>query len=625
MGMEMAYPRIGCEDVDAAVKSACVQLLQHQGADGAWTDCFDTGMMPNAQTVISLYLIGYRDATWTAPLVRAIRKHQREDGSWGLFPGGAGDLSTTVECFYALELMKAWAPDDAPRVRAKAWIARHGGVRRCRNLTKMFLAVGGEIPWSWLPSPWLYTLMFMKGSPFSIEDIATFTRVHVPAMLVLSLYRYRSRYAARILRELVNCDEREWDDDRPSPMRTKLASWCAERCLVFLRTHMGQDGTLAGYHSSTWLSLFALHALGIDFDAPIIRCAIASMRQNLIVEEHSGYAHQQTTNAHIWNTALACRVLLDAGIPESHPQLQKAKSYLLAKQQVERRTGRPDGGWGFSSNNENHPDCDDTVACLDALRGFMQPSAIPINQGVSFLLSMQNRDGGWSAFEHNCDKRWLERLPANDMRRAMCDPSTADITGRVVAFLLRRRVLSPTDSSIKRAIAWLQANQLRDGSWYGRWGTTYLYGTWCAVQALVAANLPASSPSLMRALRWLLSVQKADGSFGERCESDMLGRYSPAFTGQPTQTAWGLDALLHLYDCTTDTAVKSAIYRAASMAVNWLLDHRTADGWFDTCPNGSAFPGALYITYHIYPKMWPTSALLHFQRSIEGKDFREGG
>ncbi|TDY44002.1 sporulene cyclase [Alicyclobacillus sacchari] len=624
--MKVTYPEIGCEDIDAVVQAACVELLQHQGEDGAWGDCFDTGMMPNAQTVISLHLIGHRDRAWIEPLVYAIRQHQREDGSWGLFPGGAGDVSTTVECFYALELMEAWAAEDAPRTRAKAWIARHDGVRRCRNLTKMFLAIGGEIPWSWLPSPWLYTLMFMKGSPFSIQDIATFTRVHIPAMLVLSLYRYRSPYATGALRELVRYEEHERDDPLTNSFRSNLAAWCAKRCLTFLRMNMGQDGTLAGYHSSTWLSLFALHALGVDLEAPIVQSAIASMRQNLIVNNGTGYAHQQTANAYVWNSALASRVLLEAAIPPTYPPLQRAKAYLLSKQQMEPRTRGPIGGWGFSSNNVKHPDCDDTVACLDAFMAFPDVPKSSVDVGVSFLFSMQNRDGGWSAFEHNCDKRWLERLPANDMHRSMCDPSTADITGRVVAFLLRRSIVSPTHPSVQRAISWLQANQCHDGSWYGRWGTTYLYGTWCAVQALVTANFSLSNTTLKRALRWLLSVQRLDGSFGERCESDVLGRYSPASAGQPTQTAWGLDALLYLYDCSTDSTMRSAIQRAATKAAAWLLDNKSADGWHDTLPNGSAFPGALYVTYHIYPRVWPVMALLHFRRSIVGhKERPEGG
>lgn len=614
-------------DLHETIHQAVLRLKDGQTTQGYWGDCFDTGVMPNAQTAISLYLLGVSDPEWTLPLLRKIEDEQRQDGTWGVYPGDTGDLSTTVECYYALELYDRWRQRPQKKKKAKEFIKRRGGLKKCRNLTKMFLAVGGEIPWNWLPSPTVYSWMFARYTPVRIWDLVMFTRLHIAPMLILSSMQYVSDVVkAPLLDDLslnvngghvLNRIERN-----PSEMYVQFNRKRMSRCIRFMLGEREHDGTAAGYHSSTFLILFAMKAFG---DSDISRsqgATLHAMKRNLYVSSDGGFIHQQTCNGHVWNTSLAINALHDIGESADSPLLQKSLQYLLSKQQeavgswIMKSAVQP-GGWGFSSNNTKHPDTDDTVSCLSALYPIRSRCKDVWWKGTEWLLSMQNRDGGWSAFEKNSNKWWLEWLPANDMRHSMADPSTPDITARVIEFLIRYRVLPRKDKTIQHGIRWLIRQQRRDGSWFGRWGSTYLYGTWCVVKALCTAELQSHHPSIERAKEWILSIQRPDGSFGEACESDLVGHYVSLDKGLPTQTSWGLDTLLYLLEIEESLSEQVKLQTAANLAASWLVIHANEGTWCEKIPTGSAFPGALHIRYHIYPKVWPLIALSHYRTTVQ--------
>lgn len=624
-----------CIDKNALAHTAhkaVKRLIDSQSMRGCWTDCFDTGSMPDAQTAIYLHLLGVDDPEWTKPLLSRVLSTQRADGSWGVYPGDEGDLSTSVECYYALQLYGRWDNYIERKRLATQFIHRNGGLKRCRNLTKMVLAIGGEIPWSWLPLPKLYLLLFANWSPIAIWDIVMFTRLHIPPMLVLSTLEYvENGDLVPVLGDLIPKRQyyslRRKARHRRQPSLTTLHRFF--RCLTWMLDKREEDGTAAGYHSSTFLVIFALRALGYDQSHPEVQQMLQSLRRSLYVDPETKYCHQQTCDAHVWNTALAVKALLTSGTaPQSQP-VRKAIQYLVSKQHftagewVMKNPSQP-GGWAFSSNNTTHPDMDDTVACLEAMFPLRVEYESSWWKGLNWLIGMQNQDGGWSAFEKDCNKRWLEWMPANDMKRAMYDPSTPDITGRVVEFLLRHQVLPLDDTKIHRAIHWLRKHQETDGSWFGRWGTTYIYGTWCVVKALVAAEISSQDQMLQRAKEWLLRIQRTDGGFGESCQSDLQGRFVPLGEGLPTQTAWGLDTLLYLFEVEESHHERFRLSRACQKAANWLLKNADDGTWHEEMPTGSAFPGALHIRYHIYPKVWPLIALNHYQ-SVEFLPGLKGG
>jgi len=608
------------DPLSRVIEAALATLLSEQRVDGSFPHGFDMGVMPEAQTAIFLSLLDYKDAQWTRSLLNRVIESQRPDGSWGPYAGSPGDLSTTVECYYALALHDGWGFQPQGQLAAEQWISRAGGINACRNLTKVLLAIGGEMSWMHLPSPALYVWLWSPVSPFQIRHVVTFTRLHVASMVILSAHRYVSPVAMRpVLGRLTGAGPRE---TTRVPRRFPVPRFLLHRCLQDLYSQRERDGTLAGYHSSTFLFLCAQRAMGLSLLHGEIEPSVRAIRRNWGCPFGDASTHQQTCDAHIWNTALAIPALRQGGVSWQHASLRSAVQYLLAHQQDshwdwERKGVTLPGGWGFSSNNTRHPDTDDTVACLDALADAPGTHSKRWLNGIQWLISRQNRDGGWSAFDRNCARQWMERMPANDMRHAITDPSTPDLTARVVELLIRRHVLAATDRSMRRAVRWLVHAQEFDGSWYGRWGTTYVYGTWCVVRALVELQRNHSVASLSGALRragdWLLQIQKPDGSFGESCASDELGHYAPFHRGLPSQTAWALDALLCLCEIQSDSTERRRLYHACTRSANWLVDTAQGGTWSETMPTGSAFPGALHIRYHLYPKVWPLVALLHYR------------
>lgn len=609
--------------IDQVIQSSAEALLESQSPIGAWMECFDTGTMSDAQTAISLYFLNIKDEVWIEGLLHRIKSGLRESGYWGLYSDDDGDLSTTVECYYALQLYNRWVEHPEIQQQVEQNIIRSGGLQKCRNLTKMFLAVGGEIPWFWLPTPWLYKFLFSTISPIRIHHIVTFTRLHIAPMILLSATKARlhddhvlghlmTRSTISITR-LIN----KWVSRLPS--KFVVPQKYIQQCQKFIQDHVENDGSLGGYHSSTFLYLFTFYKNGDREGRDKIAKIISGIRANYHVDPSGEIQHQQTCNAHIWNTALATNSLLQTGLfSPAHWAIQRAVHFLVTKQQMI-HSHLDYAGWGFSSNNTKHPDVDDTIACLEAISYFKKKYALEWHRGVRWVVHMQNRDGGWSAFENNKGAALLEYIPANDMKNAMSDPSTPDMTGRVVQFLTKHHIMSVDDIAIVKAKKWLIHHQRKDGSWFGRWGSAFLYGTWCAVKGLASIE-KANHPTLCRAKEWLLAIQHADGGFGESCKSDVESRYVPHPRGQPTQTAWGLDTLLTLYDVEAVPVERARLKVACDAAVNWLVDHFHNGKWRDLDPTGTAFPGALYIKYHLYPKIWPLVALSHYQDSIRDSD-----
>jgi squalene-hopene/tetraprenyl-beta-curcumene cyclase len=366
-------------------------------------------------------------------------------------------------------------------------------------------------------------------------------------------------------------------------------------------------------------TIFALCSLGYSAEDPVVQSQIAEL-EKLEIEE-DGALRLQPCFSSVWDTALALHALADAGLASEHAALQGARRWLLDREI--RRTGdwsvkapgAPPGGWCFEYRNAFYPDCDDTAEVLTALAGLSggagEPAAL---RGLAWLLAMQNEDGGWGAFDRACDKQVLTHVPFAD-HNALLDPSTADVTGRVVDSLCRLG-LSPEEPVLARAVAFLRAEQESDGSWYGRWGCNYIYGTWLVLRALARCDAPAATrlsgsavtadASCRRAAEWLLSCQNADGGWGEspRSYDDPAQKGKGASTA--AQTAWALMGIF---------ATGLAATPAAERGVGYLLRTQRDDGsWYDEPWTATGFPSVFYLRYHLYAVYFPLMALAEYRR-----------
>jgi sporulenol synthase len=362
--------------------------------------------------------------------------------------------------------------------------------------------------------------------------------------------------------------------------------------------------------------IFALLALGYDKRHPIITRSLQGLTAMLCSSD--GKVFLQNSPSAVWDTALLSHALQEAGTPAENMAIQNAAAYLLSKQQrkfgdwsIHNRNPVP-GGWGFSDSNTINPDVDDTTAALRSIKrlSLNEPSYRDAwNRGLNWILSMQNNDGGWPAFEKDTDNELLTWLPIDGANTAAIDPSAADLTGRTLEFLGNTAGLGLRHSFIRRGTDWLIDHQEEDGSWYGRWGICYTYGTWAALTGMMSVGLEPDHRKIQKGARWLLSIQNPDGGWGESCKSDQLMRYVPLGASTPSQTAWALDALI---------AIHPKPVPEMEAGIRRLITVLHEDGWTTTYPTGAGLAGNFYIHYHSYRYIWPLLALSHYRRKYGG-------
>jgi squalene-hopene/tetraprenyl-beta-curcumene cyclase len=320
----------------------------------------------------------------------------------------------------------------------------------------------------------------------------------------------------------------------------------------------------------------------------------------------------------VWDTVLAMIALADAGLPAGDPALGRAARWILAEEitgpgdwQV-RRPGLAPGGWAFEFDNDTYPDIDDTAEVVLALRRVTGPGAAArqaaITRGLRWMTGMQSRDGGWGAFDADNTSELPTKLPFCDFG-AVVDPPSADVTAHVVEALAAEGLAG--SRPVRRGVVWLLENQEPDGSWFGRWGANYVYGTGAVVPALIAAGVRPEKPAIRRAIAWLEAHQNPDGGWGE----DLRSYDDPSLAGQgestASQTAWALLALLAAgrpdeHDGPGPPSASAAV----EAGIRWLCEHQRADGtWDEPQFTGTGFPRDFYLNYHLYRLVFPVTAL----------------
>jgi sporulenol synthase len=606
-------------------------LRKDQSPDGSWNYPFETGLSTDAYMIILLRSLELNDEELIKGLASRILSRQEKNGTWKLyFDEGDGNLSSTVEAYYALLYSGYYTKDDKRMRAAKKFILANGGLEEASMFTKIMLSLTGQYKWpSYSPLP-IEVILLPLHFPINFYKFSVFGRANLAPIMILSEKKFTIRTdRSPDLSDLQT--HRDVDESwfRQPELRSlfsfieegvknllglpeQLHKMALDRAKKYMLDHLEADGTFYSYFSSTFLMIFALLALGYKKVDPIITKAINGILAMKC--EINGLPHMQYTTANVWNTSMISYVLQSAGVLPEDSMVEKANQYLLGKQHhkfgdwVIHNPKILPGGWGFSNINTINPDVDDTTASLRSISGMSLDQLQAWERGISWVFSMQNEDGGWPSFERNADTKLIDFLPIEKGEFLLSDPSTADLTGRTLEFFGNYTNLSRNHETLKRGVKWLLKNQEKDGSWYGRWGICYLYGTWGAITGLVAVGVPTGHPSLRLAVNWLRRIQNEDGGWGESCKSDSKKNYIPLGASTLTQTSWALDALIAAADKPTAEIRRGISYLIASLE---------KEDWTISYPKGQGMGGAFYIHYHSYRYMFPLLALSHYRKKFE--------
>ncbi|MFP7493911.1 squalene--hopene cyclase [Terribacillus saccharophilus] len=613
--------QVNKHDVKKAIEKRTRRLEALQQPDGSWRMCFEGAILTDCFYLITFTSFEKEHATVEKLKVKLLAR-QRDDGSWSAYPGERnGSLSATVLAYAALRF--AGVPAAVLRT-SERYISSNGGINKAHFMIRFMLAVHGMVPWPpFLKFP-MTALLVPTTFPINFFQFSSYARIHFVPMLILLNKKFK-----RISKHSIQLDhllyEDEWDDleDMRAPFRTVTEEWSrlarlparlhragyayAER---YMQERTESDGTLYSYASATFFMIYAYLALGYEENNLKIQQALKGIHG--LVNENCNGIHVENSTSTVWDTALLSYALQQAGISVKQPMIQSANHYLLQRQHTQKadwqihQSGIEPGGWGFSDINTNHPDNDDTAAVLRALTRQARDELTTKRawkKGTDYLLAMQNKDGGWAAFEKDTNWWVLGKLPIENAEDAAIDPSTADLTGRVMEFLGTYASLKKDHASIKKAVRWLSKHQQLNGSWYGRWGVCYLYGTWAALTGLAAVGVDPTAKTVKRAVNWLKAVQHEDGGWGESCRSAEVGTYVDLSISTVVQTAWAVDALI---------ASGEQDSEEVQHGVHFLLSEPKLQASIDY-PTGIGLPGQFYIRYESYPYIFPLLALSHYQ------------
>ncbi|MBM7655006.1 squalene--hopene cyclase [Neobacillus cucumis] len=607
------------------------KLRNDQSPNGSWGYPFETGILTDAYMIILLRSLELDDEDLIQGLAKRIFSKQEENGAWKLFYDERnGNLTATVEAYYALVYSGYFPKNDKRLIAAKRFILANGGIEEVGMFTKVMLALTGQYKWpSYSPLP-IEIILLPLHFPINFYSFSVFGRANLTPILILADKKFTIKTdKSPDLSDLQLNRESEGEWDRSDDYRSlysfmkdgvesllglpnQLHQLALERAKKYMLEHLEPDGTFYSYYSSTFLMIFALLSLGYQKTDPVITTAVEGI--TAMKCEIDGYPHMQYTTAHVWNTSLISFCLQSAGVASDDPMVKKANQYLMEKQHrkfgdwVIHNSKTMPGGWGFSDINTINPDVDDTTASLRSLSRMMPPETQAWDRGITWVLSMQNDDGGWPAFEKNTNSKLLQFLPIEKGEFIIPDPSCADLTGRTLEFFGRYTNLSRDHTAIKKGIHWLLRNQERDGSWYGRWGIYYLYGTWAAITGLSAVGISVDHASIEKAVKWILEKQNKDGGWGESCYSDSKKTYVPLPASTLTHTAWALDALISVSEKPT-TAIKRGM--------TYLLDNLEKSDWTTQYPKGQGMAGTFYVHYHSYRYIFPLAALANYHKKFD--------
>ena len=624
------------QGVEKAIHRAQEYVLSIQHPLGYWVGELEADCTLTSEYLMLRRFLGRVDQDLERKAANYLRAKQLPDGGWDLFPGSPSDISATVKAYFALKLV-GHGPDEPFMAKARENILAKGGVTKANVFTKITLALFGQYDWRGIPAMPIEIMLLPRQSYFNIYEVSYWSRtVIVPLCILMDLKPVcRIPEAARI-DELYVPSRAE--ADLRFPLSDQLISWknffigldrllpnlenwaprpfrarARQRALAWTLTRMGPGG-LGGIYPAMANAVMALHTLGYSEDHP--KMAEGWKEIELLGIEEADTFRMQPCFAPIWDTSLAMNALVESGLPGNHPALLNAAAWLIQGQILRRgdwqvkRPNLPAGGWPFQFRNDFYPDTDDTAMVLMALKKVRLPDRTDIRQiikvGLGWFLGMQSESGGWGSFDADNTRFLLNHIPFAD-HGALLDPPTEDLAGRGLE-TLGTYGETAAHPEAARALAFIKETQCADGSWYGRWGVNYIYGTWSVLRGLQAIGENMNAPYVRRAVRWLEEHQNVDGGWGET----LLSYADPALAGKgesiPSQTAWALLGLL---------AAGEARSPAVARGIRYLVETQRPDGsWDDPRWNGTGFPRIFFLKYHLYPVYFPLWALGVYREAL---------
>jgi squalene-hopene/tetraprenyl-beta-curcumene cyclase len=635
------------ERARAVMRKSQQYLMSLQKPEGYWVGELFVDATLISDKVAFMHWTGEVDFDKQSRCVKNLLDRQMPDGGWNTYYKGPSELNATTKAYFALKLA-GFSPDDERLKRAHATIVRLGGIPKANTYTKLFLALFGQYPWKYLPiippeiillPNWLYFNIYEMSSwsrgmvvPLSIINHFKPMRHLSPEKQLHELFPYGTEHSnlgmpfdrklltwknffLRWDRLLKFLDTLPWKPGRKAALK-KAEAWILERI------GDGCDG-LGAIFPSMMYTCMVLRTLGYSEDHPLVRKAMRDFLDLEVNDTEKDEFRVQPCLSPIWDCAITVFALSESGIPQDHPALQKAGAWIISKEVKDFRGDwkykNPTpvtSGWAFEFNNKFYPDVDDTFKVLLALSAIKMPDEAAkekvMQRALEWAISFQCKCGGFAAFDKDVTKKWLQDVPFAD-HNAILDPPCSDITSRALE-VFGRMGLSVKEPVVQRAIKFVRDTQLPDGSWEGRWGVNYIYGTWLVLRGLKAAGVDMNQDWILRGLNWLESCQNADGGWGESPATYDNPRLKGQGESTPSQTAWALMGII---------AASQQVRPSIRGGIEYLANTQNADGsWTEDHITGTGFPKVFYLKYDMYRNNWPLLALADFQRLAVGRDKR---
>ncbi len=633
-------------DLDRHIDNAAQALLACQRADGHFLFELEADATIPAEYVLLRHYLGEPvDAALETKIAAYLRRIQGSHAGWPLFRDGDFDMSATVKAYFALKMIGD-EPQAAHMRRAREAIHLRGGAERANVFTRCLLALYGFVPWRAVPAMPVEIMLLPKWFPFHLDKISYWSRTVIVPLLVLMAKKPCARNAKGVTIDELFLEPPQTLGPTPKAPQQK-ASWfwffravdsvlraaepyfpkatrqrAVDRAVAWVGERLNGEDGLGAIFPAMANSVMMYSALGYPQEHPQRAIARKSIEKLLVV--HGGEAYCQPCVSPIWDTALACHALLEAGGARAVAEVRRGLDWLVPMQVLDLRgdwiARRPDlrpGGWAFQYANPHYPDVDDTAVvamAMDRMQSIAQQGLgkadyrAAIDRAREWIVGMQSGNGGWGAFDTDNEFYYLNNIPFAD-HGALLDPPTEDVSARCLSMLTQ---LGDTESpAVKRSIDYLRRTQLADGSWYGRWGMNYIYGTWSVLCALNAAGFHRDAPELRKAADWLAAIQNDDGGWGEDGSSYRLDyRGYEKAPSTASQTAWALLGLM---------AAGEVDHPAVARGINYLSQTQGADGfWNEERYTATGFPRVFYLRYHGYAKFFPLWALARYRNLKSG-------